>query len=71
LSLNRNCIRAIPTGGPPPNAISYFGQGLAYEQVGEYNQAIDMFTRAVMIYPRYAEARREFEKASESLARQQ
>ncbi len=61
----------VRAGRPPPDALGYFNQGLAYEHTGEYNQAIDMFTRALTIYPRYADARSELEKASESAARQQ
>jgi TolB-like protein len=57
-------------GGPPPKAAQYFGQGVAYEESGDYDRAIDRFTRALTIDPHYADARDELEKASESAARQ-
>ena len=61
----------VGTAEPPPDAVSYFNKGVSYEGSGDYNRAIDMFTRALTIYPHYADARSELEKASESAARQQ
>jgi len=61
----------VHAGGPPPEALLYFGQGIGYEKSGDYDRAIDMFTRALTIYPHYADARGELQKASESAARQQ
>ena len=61
----------VHAGGPPPEALLYFGQGIGYEKSGDYDRAIDMFTRALTIYPHYADARDELQKASESAARQQ
>jgi TolB-like protein len=58
------------SSGPPPEAVRDFGQGVAYEEAGDYPRAIDMFTRALTLYPHYADARSELEKASESAARQ-
>jgi TolB-like protein len=58
-------------GGPPPNALRYFNQGVAYENTAQYDQAIDMFARALAVYPHFSEARSELDKASESAAREQ
>jgi TolB-like protein len=61
----------VHVGGPPPEALLYFGQGIGYEKSGDYDRAIDMFTRALTIYPHYADARGELQKASESAARRE
>jgi TolB-like protein len=61
----------VHAGGPPAEALQYFSRGIGYEKSGDYDRSIDMFTRALTIYPHYAEARTELEKASESAARQQ
>jgi TolB-like protein len=58
-------------GGPPPKALHYFSQGVAYEGSGDYDRAIDMFTRALTIDPHFADARDELQKVSESAARQE
>ena len=61
----------IHVGGPPPEALLYFGQGIGYEKSRDYDRAIDMFTRALTIYPHYADARDELQKASEAAVRNQ
>jgi len=58
-------------GGPPPEAVGYFKQGLGFEQAAQYERAIEMFTQALAVYPHYWEARSELEKASQSAARTQ
>jgi tetratricopeptide (TPR) repeat protein len=63
--------RPVGAEAPPPDALHYFSQGIAYEGSGDYDRAVDMFTRALTIYPHYADASAELEKASESAARQQ
>jgi TolB-like protein len=61
----------LHAGGPPAEALQYFSRGIGYEKSGDYDRALDMFTRALTIYPHYAEARGELQRASESAARQQ
>jgi len=61
----------VGASGPPAEAFSFFNRALAYEKSGDYDRAIDMFTRALTVYPYYADARSELEKASEAAARQQ
>jgi hypothetical protein len=41
------------------------------EESGDYDRAIGMSTRVLTIYPHYADAHGELEKASESAVRQQ
>jgi TolB-like protein len=61
----------VGASAPPPEAVQYFTQGVSYEGSGDYDRAIDMFTHALTIYPHYADASAELQKASESAARQQ
>ncbi|MGH7987674.1 MAG: CsgG/HfaB family protein [Candidatus Binataceae bacterium] len=60
----------IGTGGPPRNARDLFEQGLALENSGKYDQAIDMYTRALTVFPKYRQAREHLESASEAAARE-
>jgi tetratricopeptide (TPR) repeat protein len=39
------------------------------KRAGQYQAAIDLFTRALTLYPDYTQARTELEKTSESAAR--
>jgi len=57
-------------GGVPPTAQRLFDQGLAHERQHEYQQAIDLYTRALTEYPHYSLALDHLEKASEASARQ-
>ncbi|MGH7931692.1 MAG: CsgG/HfaB family protein [Candidatus Binataceae bacterium] len=57
-------------GGPPASAQRYFAEGLSLEQQGQYDRAIDMYTKALTAFPRYAEARQHLQSASEAAARE-
>ncbi|MGH8014222.1 MAG: CsgG/HfaB family protein [Candidatus Binataceae bacterium] len=57
-------------GGPPQNARDLFDQGLALENSGKYDQAIDLYTRALTVFPKYRQAREHLESASEAAARE-
>lgn len=56
-------------GGPPLEAVRYFSEGLDYESRGMYDQAVEMYTKALTVHPQYQEAREHLEKASEKMVR--
>jgi len=56
-------------GGPPPQAVRYFSEGLDYEQRRLYEQASERYSRALAVYPQYQEARKHLEKVYEQAAR--
>ena len=56
--------------GPPASAQHLFEQGLTHERRHEYQQAIDLYTRALTEYPHYSLALDHLEKASEASVRQ-
>ncbi len=61
---------APPQGAPVAAATSYFSQGLTDERRGDYEKAIDMYTRALTVSPHYQEAQDHLAKVSEAAARQ-
>lgn len=56
-------------GGPPPEAIRYFSEGLDLEHRGLYQQAVERYTQALTVYPQYSEAKKHLEKSSEKAVR--
>jgi TolB-like protein len=70
LVAERELHPTLSTAGPPAAAVHYFSQGIEQERAGNYDRAIDMFTRALAIYPQYPDAHAELEKTSELAARQ-
>ncbi len=63
--------RSSPTnGGPSAAARGIFEQGVVEERKGHYEEAVDLYTRALSVYPHYTEAREHLERASEAAARQ-
>jgi TolB-like protein len=61
---------ASGSGEQPAAARSYFNQGLMCEQQGKFEQAADLYTKALSASPHYEEARIHLESASEAAARQ-
>jgi curli biogenesis system outer membrane secretion channel CsgG len=57
-------------GEPPQNARTFYEQGLALESSGKYDQAIDMYTHALTVFPHYLQAREHLESASEAVSRE-
>lgn len=56
-------------GGPPLEAVRHFSEGLDYEAEGAYDKAVEMYTKALTLYPKYQEAREHLETASEQSVR--
>jgi TolB-like protein len=67
---DREAHSTTAANGPPASAQRLFEQGLAYERRHEYQQAIDLYTRALTEYPHYSLAVEHLEEASEASARQ-
>jgi tetratricopeptide (TPR) repeat protein len=61
--------RIAEVGGPPPEAVRHFAEGLDYEHQRRYDKAIEHYSKALAIYPKYQEAREHLEKASEMAVR--
>lgn len=62
---------AASTGnGPPLEAVRLFSEGLDLEDQRRVGDAVEMYARALAVYPKYDEARERLERASEQLSRQ-
>jgi TolB-like protein len=63
--------QSMSSGGAPPTSAQHlFDQGLAHERQHEYQQAIDLYTRALTEDPHYSLAVDHLQKLSETSARQ-
>jgi TolB-like protein len=62
--------RLATDGGPPLEAVRYFSAGLDLESLGRYSEAVEMYMKALTVYPHYLDARKHLEKASEAAVRQ-
>ncbi len=60
----------LQEAAPSAEARGYFAQGVSYEQQGKYEQAVELFTKALSAARHYEEARAHLEHASEAAARQ-
>jgi curli biogenesis system outer membrane secretion channel CsgG len=67
---DREAHSMTSASSPTPGAQHLFEQGLAYERQHEYQQAVDLYTRALTEDPHYSLAMDHLEKASEASARQ-
>lgn len=63
--------KALPAaGGPPAEAVRFLREGLDYELRGMYEEAIELYTKALALHRHYPEAREHLEQAAEKAARQ-
>src|SRR2546429_6017657 len=53
----------------PTEALTYYSRGLLYSDHGQKDKAVEMFNRALVIFPGYAEAERSEEHTSELQSR--
>lgn len=65
----REAKRLGAVGGAPLEAVRYFSEGLEYEAQGAFDKAVEMYTKALTLHPKYQEAREHLEKASEQAVR--